>query len=192
VSGGRRVLAANEEAIMRPEDVSYGFNARLRKVFRYSEEESEWLERYVKLSLNMYSWPNAPRTALILDVDARAAIEAGSSPHLIAPPNEPIEPGSPEETSIGYQPGLSSSGLIYGRKWFPSQRHQGKTNVALLDGSVRSIKDLLAESERINWIDAEYPGRWINGSYELPPGVESSEMTDTLWSESSLDCDEVH
>ncbi len=192
VTGGRRVLAPNDTAIMYPEDLSYGFNARLRKIFRRTQEDGPWVERYVKLSLNMYDWPNAPRTALVFDVDARAALKAGSSPHLIAPPNEPIVFEDPGDSSLGYQPGSDSSGLIHGRKWFPSRRHQGKTNVALLDGSVRSVKDLLAESERINWKDADYPGRWINGVYELPRGVESSMMTRSLWSESSLSDEEVH
>ncbi len=192
VTGGRRVLESNNTAIMYPVDVSYGFNARLHKVFRFSQEEGQWVERYVKLSLNMYDWPNAPKTALVFDVDARAAVKAASNPHLIAPPNEPIELGSSDELSIGYQPGSSSSGLMHGRKWFPSQRHQGKTNAALLDGSVRSIKDLLAESERINWKDADYPGRWVNGEYKLPIGVESYKMTRPLWSDSSLSDEEVH
>ena len=193
VTGGRRVLEPDNPAIMYPENVSYGFNARLHKIFRLSQEEDQWVERYVKLNLNMYDWPNAPRTALVFDVDARAAVKAGSAPHLIAPPNEPIESDDiPDELSMGYQPGNSASGLIHGRKWFPSRRHQGKTNVALLDGSVRSVKDLLAESERINWKDAEYPGRWINGEYELLPGAESSKMTRPLWSDSSLSEEEVH
>ncbi len=192
VTGGRRVLEPGDTAIMYPEDVSYGFNARLRKIFRFSQEENKWVERYVKLNLNMYDWPNAPRTALVFDVDARAAVEAESSPHLIAPPNEPNERDIPGDSSFGYQPGSGSSGLIHGRKWFPSRRHQGKTNVALLDGSVRSVKDLLAESERINWKDAEYPGRWFNGEYQLPFGEDSNMMTRSLWSDSSLSDEEVH
>ena len=192
VTGGRRVLEPGDTAIMYPEDVSYGFNARLRKIFRFSQEENKWVERYVKLNLNMYDWPNAPRTALVFDVDARAAVKAESSPHLIAPPNEPNERDIPGDSSFGYQPGTGSSGLIHGRKWFPSRRHQGKTNVALLDGSVRSVKDLLAESERINWKDAEYPGRWFNGEYQLPFGEDSNMMTRPLWSDSSLSDEEVH
>ncbi len=190
--GSRRVLEPDDSAIMYPEEVSYGFNARLRKIFRFSQEDEQWVERYVKLSLNMYNWPNAPKTALVFDVDARAAVKAGSTPHLIAPPNEPPF-DTPESNlpSFGYEPGNNSSGLVQGRKWFPSQRHQGKTNVALLDGSVRSIKDLLLDSERINWKDAIYPGRWINGEYWLPPG-RSAKMTDSLWSDSSLSDEEVH
>ena len=146
----------------------------------------------MKLSLNMYNWQNAPKTALVFDVDARAAVLAESSPHLIAPPIEPPDPDNPGGSSFGYQPGEDSSGLIHGRKWFPSQRHQGKTNVALLDGSVRSVKDLLADSERINWKDAVYPGEWINGMYELPDGVQSTRMIRPLWSDSSLSDEEVH
>ncbi len=188
----RRVLDPNDPAIMYPEDVSYGFNARLRKIFRFSQEEDRWEERYVKLSLNMYNWPDAPKTALVFDVDARAAVKAGSTPHLIAPPNEPpFDSEEPNASRIGYEPGSDSSGLIQGRKWFPSQRHQGKTNVALLDGSVRSIKNLLADSERINWKDAVYEGRWVNGQYQLPPG-RSSRMINPLWSDSALSDEEVH
>lgn len=192
VTGSRRVLEPGDPAIMYPEDVSYGFNARLRKIFRRTQEDGLWVERYVKLSLNMYNWPNAPKTALVFDVDARAAAKAGSSPHLIAPPNEPIESDNSEDSRFGYQPGSDSSGLIHGRKWFPSRRHQGRTNVGLLDGSVRSIKHLLAEAQRVNWNDADYPGRWINGRYELPPGVQSDVMTRTLWSDTALYDDEVH
>ncbi len=192
VTGGRRVLEPNDSAIMYPEDVSYGFNARLRKIFRFSQEEGRWVGRYVRLSLNTYNWPNAPKTALVFDVDARAAVKAESDPHLIAPANEPIidNQGDP---SFGYQPGDISSGLIHGRKWFPSQRHQGKTNVALLDGSVRSVKDLLADSEHINWKDAVYSGQWINGEYEWPPDeTESTMPKQRLWSDDSLSDEEVH
>ena len=208
VRGGRRMIEPFDPIDPDPdfiffEDVSYGFNARLRKIFRFIPEESdegdedqegeqsgEWVERYVKLSLNMYNWQNAPKTALVFDVDARAAVLARSNPHLIAPPNEPIIDNQ-GDSSFGYHPGEDSLGLIHGRKWFPSQRHQGKTNVALLDGSVRSVKDLLADSEQINWKDADYPGKWINGMYELPDGV-SSEMTRSLWSETALSDEEVH
>ncbi len=195
VRGGRRVLEPLEPEdpdSLFLEDVSYGFNARLRKVFRFSQEEQVWTERYVKLTLNMYDWPDAPKTALVFDVDARAAVKAESAPHLIAPAIEPPDPDNPGGSNFGYQPGDVSSGLIHGRKWFPSQRHQGKTNVALLDGSVRSIKDLLADSEQINWKDTDYPGRWVNGVYEWPPGEESSTRKQPLWSEDSLGDEEVH
>ena len=195
VTGGRRVLDPIAPAIMYPENVSYGFNARLHKIFRYSQEEGKWVERYVKLSLNMYDWPNAPRTALVFDVDARAAVKAESDPHLIAPPNEPIfldDPDDPDDPIFGYQPGEDSLGLIHGRKWFPSQRHQGKTNVALLDGSVRSVKNLLAESERINWKAAVYLGRWVDGVYVWENDENSSMAGYLLWSDNSLGDEEVH
>lgn len=72
-------------------------------------------------------------------------------------------------------------------RWFPSKRHLGKTNIALLDGSVLSEENLLAASVNINWADATYLGEWINGSYAGQTGMQGS-----LWSEDSFDSEVVH
>ncbi len=170
---GRTVLDYNNEAILEPENVSYGFNARLYKVYRRVAGTEVWRDWFVTLSPNLYNWPRAPKTALVLDVDARAAHKAGSLPHLIAPP---LEPGGE------YVPGEAMT-LVQGQHWFPSRRHRGKTNIALLDGSVQSEADLLGRPNHINWADATYTGEWINGTYALsgPQGMSGS-----LWSFDSL------
>lgn len=150
----RRVLSELDPAIEDARQVSYGFNARLRKIWRHNES---W---FVTLSANIYNWPRGPKTALVFDVDAKAALAAYASPHLIAPPVEP---------QGGYAAGPQVE-LPEGLTWFPSRRHNGKTNVALLDGSVLSKADLLAHPTHINWADAVYSGGWVNGTYQSAEG----------------------
>lgn len=177
VHENRMVLDEEDQAIPDSKDVSYAFNARLYKIFRYDGVTNRWVDWFVTLGANMFNWPKAPKTALVFDVDARAATKAGISPHLVAPP---IEPGG------GYQP-TPQYNLIGGERWFPSRRHLGKTNIALLDGSVLSEKDLLAASANINWADATYSGEWIDGLYAGSAGMQGS-----LWSEDSFQSEVVH
>lgn len=177
VHENRMVLDEADQAIPDPEDVSYAFNARLYKIFRHDRATDEWRNWFVTLGANMFNWPRAPKTALVFDVDARAASRAGVNPHLVAPP---VEPGG------AYTPAPELN-LFGGVKWFPSRRHLGKTNIALLDGSVLSEKDLLAASANINWADATYSGEWINGMYAGVAGMQGS-----LWSEDSFDSEVVH
>ena len=178
VHENRRVLDEENQAIPYPEEVSYAFNARLYKIFRHDRVTDEWLDWFVTLGANMFNWPRAPKTALVFDVDARAANKAGVSPHLVAPA---VEPGG------AYAPPELQLNLAGGPLWFPSRRHLGKTNIALLDGSVLSEEDLLAASTNINWADATYSGEWINGSYAGSSGMQGS-----LWSEDSFDSEVVH
>lgn len=182
VRENRMVLGSVQRAIVDPRDVSYGFNARLYKVFRLIPDTENWQHRFVTLTPNIFNRPRAPKTALVFDVDARSARKAGVSPHLVAPP---IEPGG------GYraQPMLD---LVDGMQWFPSQRHQGKTNIALLDGSVLSEPDLLAKQNRINWADSTYAGEWVNGVYVSSSGGRSPKQRRSLWSEDAFSDDMVH
>ncbi len=177
VHENRRVLDPENQAIPRQQDVSYAFNARLYRIFRQNQTTGEWRDWFVTLGANMFNWPRAPKTALVFDVDARAASLAGGSPHLVAPP---VEPGG------AYAPN-PELGLVAGVQWFPSRRHLGKTNIALLDGSVLSEEDLLSASTNINWADATYAGEWINGLYAGQAGMQGS-----LWSEDSFDSEVVH
>ena len=177
VHENRMVLDEEARAIPNPQDVSYAFNARLYQIFRKDQATDEWREWFITLGANMFNWPKAPRTALVFDVDARAANRAGVDPHLIAPP---VEPGgaytpSPQHNTQG------------GLRWFPSRRHLGKTNIVLLDGSVLSEEDLLASSANINWADARYLGEWVNGLYSGQMAMQGS-----LWSEDSFDSEVVH
>lgn len=177
VHENRMVLDEEARAIPNPQDVSYAFNARLYQIFRKDRATDEWREWFVTLGANMFNWPKAPRTALVFDVDARAANQAGIDPHLIAPP---VEPGG------AYTPSLQLN-LSRGLRWFPSRRHLGKTNIALLDGSVLSEEDLLASSANINWADARYSGEWLNGLYSGQVAMQGS-----LWSEDSFDSEVVY
>ena len=170
VRENRIVLAPEDHAVADPATVSYGFNARLYRVFRRMPGTYVWVPRFVMLGPNMFNQPRAPQTALIFDVDAKAARKAHATPHLVAPPNE--DGGE-------YSPSVSLS-LANGMRWFPSQRHLGNTNVALLDGSVQTTPDLLRPNH-INWLDATYDGQWINGEY-----FGTAEMETSLWSVDSL------
>lgn len=177
VHESRMVLDQENRAIPYPEDVSYAFNARLYRIFRQDQATDEWRDWFVTLGANMFNWPRAPKTALVFDVDARAANRAGFSPHLVAPA---VEPGG------AYAPALSVN-MAGGARWFPSRRHLGKTNIALLDGSVLSEENLLAASANINWADATYSGEWINGIFAGAAGMQGS-----LWSEDSFDSEVVY
>ncbi len=145
------------DAVQKEEELSYAFNRRLHQVWR-PKPNGTFKAFYVTLGPNMFNWPQANRTALVLDLDARTATNRPpwwwvDTPHLVAPP---IEPGGSYIANPNVPEGLA---------WFPSTRHGGMTNVALLDGSVRSETDLLANPHAINWADAEYRGQWIEGVY---------------------------
>lgn len=182
VQENRMVLGSGPRAILDPRGVSYGFNARLYKVFRHVSDADGWQHRYVTLTPNIFNRPRAPKTALVFDVDAGLAHKAGVSPHLVAPP---IEPGG------GYR-AQPMSALVDGMQWFPSQRHQGKTNIALLDGSVLSERDLLLKQNRINWADSTYAGEWVNGVYISSTSGRSPKQRRSLWSEDAFSDDMVH
>lgn len=155
------------ETVRLAQQVSYAFNARLRVIYRPKPGDSGFIKRYVRLNENMLHWPMAPKTALVLDVDSRAATKAGVSPHEVAPP---IEPGG-EYMALPPQ-------LAEGNRWFPGRRHDGRTNVALLDGSVLCERDMLASSNSINWADARYAGQWVNGVYQGDPDLLQSYWPD--------------
>jgi prepilin-type processing-associated H-X9-DG protein len=123
----------------------------------------------------------APKTALALDVDSRAATKAGRSPHEVAPPIEPD----------GQYAAAPDEGLPDGRRWFPGRRHDGKTNVALLDGSVLSERDRLASSNSINWADARYAGKWVNGVYEDDTEL-GRVMLQSYWPDDALSPTDAH
>lgn len=158
--GPYRVLSSSaaQRAISQAEkiNVSYAFNARLRRVYRDKDNPAlaGKYVKYLRLSTNMYNWEKAPITALLADADSRLALETfprpKAAPHLMAPPIE---------AQGDY---ASNSTNPHGKYWFPSSRHNGKSNVALLDGSVHAEKNLLNQPD-INWADGLYQEFSANG-----------------------------
>lgn len=121
-------LACSNGAVGPGPSVSYGFNARLH---RPEIIDPRGLPRVVtaKLRPDILGQRNVP---LMLDVDGRAAMEAGINPVYIAP-------------------ALDSQGpYANDRVWFPSNRHGGQTNVAFIDGHVESTP-APANEPTYNW-----------------------------------------
>jgi len=112
----RNNIACSSGAIGPPQNVSYGFNARLD---RAEIQDSYGRPRAVKVRLRsaVVQESNVP---LLIDVDGRRAFELSANPIYTAP-------------------SLDSAGPYAGdRVWFPGLRHDGKANAAFMDGHVAS------------------------------------------------------
>jgi len=105
--------------------LSFGFNYRLFRI-EYLNASGNPRTKEIQLSGSILHNPLVP---LVWDIDGHSAAENGELGMLSTPP----DPGS-----IG--PYLTD---IY---WFPGRRHAGRTNVALIDGSVAATADPLAEA----------------------------------------------
>jgi prepilin-type N-terminal cleavage/methylation domain-containing protein/prepilin-type processing-associated H-X9-DG protein len=157
----------DDGAIQPQEYVSYGFNARLYRIYRGANPElagaTPW---YVSLGQSFLTSSDAGRTVLLSDFDGELAAQVpAATPLLLAPPIEP-------QGFYGAEPGNTK-----GLQWFPSFRHGGRCNAALIDGSVISEKesDLLNSPTRINWADAGYDGFWRDGEF-----IGSGNLTSTV------------
>ncbi len=104
--------------------ISYGFNARLDRAEVIDSRGRPRLVR-VKLRERILSYANVP---LLMDIDGARAQELRVNPIYIAP-------------------SLDSRGAYANdRLWFPALRHNGKANVAFVDGHVESSSDPAGES----------------------------------------------
>ncbi len=153
-----QAAAALAGAVAPLQQLSYGFNARLHKVFRGpSPQQSGSTRWYPSLSKSLLDNAGVGRTVLLADYDGELAQQAAGNvdPHLFAPAVE----------RFGHY--RASVHKPLGEQWFPKYRHNGKCNVALLDGSVISAPEetLLGSPQRINWADAQYDGFWRGGIY---------------------------
>lgn len=152
-----QAAAALAGAVSPLRQLSYGFNARLHMVFRGpSPQQSGSTRWYPSLSKSLLDNAGVGRTVLLADYDGELAEQAEKvDPHLFAPAVE----------RFGYYKATVNKPL--GEQWFPKYRHNGKCNVALLDGSVISATEetLLNSPQRINWADAKYDGFWRGGLY---------------------------
>jgi len=112
----RNNVACSSGAVGPGESVSFAFNARLD---RAEIIDSRGRPRAVKVKLrpSILSHPSVP---LLIDVDGQAAEKNGINPIYIAPSLDSQGPYANE------------------RVWFPDLRHNGKANVAFIDGHVES------------------------------------------------------
>jgi len=119
----RRNVPCRAGAVGPAEHVSYSFNSRL---YRAETIDSRGRARPadVWLGTEILSMGTVP---LAWDVDGVEAARRSVVPHWTAP-------------------GLDSRAVYAGnRLWFPSGRHSGQGNYALIDGSVHGVNDPLAQ-----------------------------------------------
>ena len=112
----RNNFSCSSGAVSPPQSVSFGFNARLNRA-EVIDSHGRPRAELVKLGSSILQHSDVP---LMLDVDGQRAFELGVSP-------------------IYTGPSLDSQGPYAGdRVWFPGKRHNGRTNVAFMDGHVAS------------------------------------------------------
>ena len=116
----RPKLACSEGAVTPLDNVSTGFNMRLRYASVGPNSQGAFVMAQVRLSKRTMSQPTVP---LVFDVDGAAAA-ANPLPHLLpyysAPPA-----GLPGQYAIN-------------NFWYPSLRHAGRCNAAFIGGHVSS------------------------------------------------------
>lgn len=124
----RNNLACSSGAVGPNRSVSFGFNARLDRAEIIDNRGRPRAVR-VKLRPNILSHPNVP---LLIDVDGQQAQDKGVS-------------------AIYTAPSLDSQGpYANDRVWFPDLRHNGKANIAFVDGHVESTSKP-ASNESWRW-----------------------------------------
>ncbi|MBO6514139.1 MAG: prepilin-type N-terminal cleavage/methylation domain-containing protein [Phycisphaerales bacterium] len=120
----RKNVACSNGAVGPPQNISYGFNARLNRA-EVTDQFGRPTARPVRLKPSIMQYASVP---LLLDIDGNRAFELNVSPIYTAP-------------------SLDSQGpYANDRLWFPSSRHNGRTNVAFIDGHVESSSDPAGES----------------------------------------------
>jgi len=111
----RAGMPCSRGAVTPRENVSIAFNMRLHRLGVRIANRPVWRPKFV--SGQILNYPDVP---LAFDVDGAAAVSSSQLPYYSAPP-------------------IASDDLFRsGEYWFPSDRHGGRTNVALVDGSVHS------------------------------------------------------
>jgi prepilin-type N-terminal cleavage/methylation domain-containing protein/prepilin-type processing-associated H-X9-DG protein len=120
----KKNVACSKGAVSPPQNVSFGFNARLHRA-EVTDDQGNVKAADVKLDARVLEMPGVP---LLWDVDGRVATQKGVSPVFSAP-------------------ALDSKQLYKNDKyWFPGMRHNGGMNVAFIDGRVESTARPLEES----------------------------------------------
>jgi len=120
----RNNLACSNGAVGPSASISFGFNARLN---RAEVTDSHGRPRSVSVNLrpDILAHSDVP---LLMDIDGKMALVNGVNPIYIAP-------------------SLDSQGpYANDRVWFPDLRHNGKANVAFVDGHVESSSNPAQES----------------------------------------------
>lgn len=130
IVSGSRDQSCSEGAIQPPQNVSYGFNVRLR-----TSDSQRLAGRvpHVVLTSQILDGNGIASPSLIplsWDVDGRRAVQQNANPHFSGP--------------------TLSQTVLFGnnRYWFPSLRHNGVLNLSFIDGHVESSRAPLDEP---NW-----------------------------------------
>jgi len=138
IVSGNIDTACSEGAIQPPQNVSYGFNARLRLSDR---QRLAGRSPYVVLNSQILDGNGVTSPSLIplsWDVDGRTAVQQNANPFFSGPTltNTVLFPNN--------------------RFWFPSLRHNGVLNLSFIDGHVESSRAPLDEPD---WAWDFDPGR---------------------------------
>lgn len=135
---GQRDTPCSEGAITPPQNISYGFNVRLRLSDR---QRQAGRTPYVVLNSRILDGQGLVSPSLLplsWDVDGRRAVQQSANPLFSGPT-------------------LTESVLLpNNRYWFPSVRHNGVLNISFVDGHVESTRAPLDEP---NWAWGFDPGR---------------------------------
>lgn len=134
----RRGFPCGREAVGPVEDVTLAVNMRLyRSVVEVGDMRLLAPVAATRVRSTILNHPYVP---LVIDMDGKEASLRGLDPFYIAPGR----PGTDDPYSTG-------------RYWMPSDRHDGKTNVAFVGGHVLSSAH--PETERWNWDYQAHVGR---------------------------------
>lgn len=114
----QRSLPCNQYAVTPPEAVTIAFNMRLEQISVL--QNGWWRLQRTRLSSRILDHPQVP---LAFGVDGATGVANGAMPYYSAP-------------------AAGDNGLYgTGRFWFPSQRHDGKLNLAFVGGHVLRVQD---------------------------------------------------
>lgn len=120
----RNNMSCSDGAVGPSESISFGFNSRLD---RAEIIDSRGTPRAVKVRMKQDIMAHSS-VPLLMDVDGVTAKAMGVSPLYVAPSMDSLGPYAND------------------RVWFPGLRHNGKVNVAFIDGHVESSASPSAEA----------------------------------------------
>ncbi|MCA9255874.1 MAG: hypothetical protein KDA33_09560, partial [Phycisphaerales bacterium] len=116
----RSGMPCSAGAIGPEENVSTGFNKRLEEKWEYIPQLDRYVRKPVYLTSKILTQPDTP---LVFDIDGKMAADVGQIPYYSAPPV------LSDKIVDMYEDGVF---------WYPSRRHNERTNVGFIGGHVLS------------------------------------------------------
>jgi len=115
----RNDSSCSNGAVGPPQSVSFGFNARLNRA-EVIDSHGRPRAELVRLGTSILQHSDVP---LMLDVDGQRAFDLGVSAIYTGPSLDSLGPYADD------------------RVWFPGKRHNGRANVAFMDGHVAASSE---------------------------------------------------